>query len=79
MVIWHPPRLVHENYFISDGHNLNLVFEPEWLESLSPDATLPCKAVSWDDGLAYRFGLELYRGMNRDGKVAKECVSKLPL
>jgi AraC family transcriptional regulator len=77
MVIWHPPELVHENYFISDDHNLNLVFEPEWLESLPPDATLPCKAVSWDGGLAYRFGLELYRGMNRDGKVSKESVINL--
>jgi hypothetical protein len=77
MVIWHPPELVHENYFISDGHNLNLVFEPGWLESLPPDATLPCKALSGDDGLAYRFGLELYRGMNRDGKVSKESVINL--
>jgi AraC family transcriptional regulator len=68
---------VHENFFISDGHNLNLVFEPEWLESLPPDATLPCKAVSWDGGLAYRFGLELYRGLNRDGQVSKESVINL--
>lgn len=77
MVIWHPPELVHENYFISDGHNLNLVFEPEWLKSLPADAALPDKAVAWDGGLAYRFGLELYRGLNRDTQVSQESVINL--
>ena len=77
MVIWHPPGLVHENHFISNGHNLNLVFEPWWLEALPPDASLPGKPLSWEGGLAYRFGLELYRGLNRDAQVSQESVINL--
>jgi AraC family transcriptional regulator len=77
MVIWHPPDLVHENYFVSDGHNLNLVFAPEWLEGLRPNASLPGNALSWEGGLAYRFGLELYRGLNRDAQVSQESVINL--
>jgi AraC family transcriptional regulator len=77
MVIWHPPDLVHENHFISDGHNLNLVFEPWWLESLPPEESLPGKILSWEGGLAYRFGLELYRGLNRDSQVSQESVINL--
>ena len=77
MVIWHPPDLVHENHFISDGHNPNLVFEPWWLESLPPEESLPGKILSWEGGLAYRFGLELYRGLNRDSQVSQESVINL--
>jgi AraC family transcriptional regulator len=77
MVIWHPPDLVHENLFISNGHNLNLVFEPWWLESLPPDESLPGKVLTWEGGLAYRFGLELYRGLNRDSQVSQESVINL--
>src|SRR5580704_7257006 len=66
MVIWHPPDLVHENRFASNGHNLNLAFETGWLEGLPPDISLPNRARSWEGGLPYRFGLELYRSLNRD-------------
>jgi hypothetical protein len=59
MVIWHPTELVHENNFVSDGHNLNLVIGPEWLEDLPPDTSLPDSARSWEGGLPYRVGLEL--------------------
>src|SRR6266851_5093673 len=60
MVIWHPAGLKHENRFVSDGHNLNLAFDAEWLGSLPPDVSLPDKARSWRGGLPYRFGLALY-------------------
>jgi AraC family transcriptional regulator len=60
-----------------DGHNLNLVFEPWWLESLPPEESLPGKILSWEGGLAYRFGLELYRGLNRDSQVSQESVINL--
>jgi AraC family transcriptional regulator len=77
MVIWHPPDLVHENHFVSNGHNLNLVFEPRWLESLPPDGSPPRKALSWEGGLAYRFGLDLYRSLNRDAQISQESVVNL--
>ena len=77
MVIWHPPGLVHENRFGSDGHNLNLAFEPVWLQCLPPDVTLPSKAHSWESGLPYRFGLELYRSLNRDAQISEELVFNL--
>src|SRR5258708_1583831 len=54
MVIWHPPDLVHGNCFVSDGHNLNLAFEPLWLESLPPDLSVPSRTHLWDGGLPYR-------------------------
>lgn len=77
MVIWHPPDLVHENCFVSNGHNLNLVFGPEWLESLPPDISLPNRTRSCEGGLPYRFGLELYRGLNRDAQICYESVVNL--
>jgi AraC family transcriptional regulator len=33
--------------------------------------------LSWKGGLAYRFGLELYRGLNRDAQVSQESVINL--
>ena len=77
MVIWHPPDLVHENTFVSSGHNLNLAFEAGWLEGLPPDISLPNKARSWEGGLPYRFGLELYRTLNREAKISRESVVNL--
>ena len=77
MVIWHPADLVHDNNFISNGHNLNLVIEPEWLEGLPTDTSLPDGARSWDGGLPYRIGLELYRSLNRDAQISDESVFNL--
>jgi AraC family transcriptional regulator len=77
MVIWHPPDLVHENSFVSNGHNLNLAFGPEWLESLPRDIILPDKSRSWEGGLPYRLGLELYRGLNQDTQISVESVLNL--
>jgi AraC family transcriptional regulator len=77
MVIWHPADLVHENNFVSDGHNLNLVIAPEWLEGLPPDISLPDRARSWEGGLPYRIGLQLYRGLNRDAQISHESVVDL--
>jgi AraC family transcriptional regulator len=77
MVIWHPAGLVHENNFVSDGHNLNLVIGPEWLEGLPPDISLPDSARSWEGGSPYRIGLELYRGLNRDAQISHESVFNL--
>jgi AraC family transcriptional regulator len=77
MVIWHPPELVHENSFVSDGHNLNLAFEPGWLESLPPGISLPAKSRSWNGGLPYRFGLELYRSLNSGRQISQESVVNL--
>jgi AraC family transcriptional regulator len=77
MVIWHPADLVHANDFVSDGHNLNLVIEPEWLEDLPSDISLPDSARSWEGGSPYRIGLELYRGLNRDAQIPHESVFNL--
>jgi AraC family transcriptional regulator len=77
MVIWHPADLVHENNFISNGHNLNLVIGPEWLEGLPPDISLPDSARSWEGGLANRIGLELYRSLNQDALISQESVVNL--
>lgn len=77
MVIWHPADLVHANNFVSNGHNLNLVIGPEWLEGLPPDISLPDSARSWEGGLPYRIGLDLYRDWNRDGQISHESVFNL--
>jgi AraC family transcriptional regulator len=77
MVIWHPAGLVHENNFISNGHNLNLVIEPEWLEGLPTDTSLPYGARLWDGDLPYRIGLELYHSLNRDAQISDESVFNL--
>jgi AraC family transcriptional regulator len=77
MVLWHPPGLVHENCFISSGHNLNIAFEPRWLANLSPDITLPQTTCCWEGGLPYRFGMRLYRSLNMDAKVPMESVFDL--
>jgi AraC family transcriptional regulator len=77
MVIWHPADLVHENNFINNGHNLNLVIGPEWLEGLPPDISVPDNARSWEGGLAYRIGLELYRSLNQDALISQESVVNL--
>jgi AraC family transcriptional regulator len=77
MVIWHPPDLMHENRFVSNGHNMNLVFAPEWLEGLPPDISLPDKARQWEGGLPYRLGLELYRSLNRGAQISEESVVNL--
>jgi AraC family transcriptional regulator len=76
-VIWHPSGLIHENRFVSNGHNLNLVLAPEWLENLPPDTFLPDRTRSWEGGLSYRFGLELYRGLNRHAQISQESVINL--
>lgn len=76
-VVWHPPGLFHENNFVSDGHNLNLVLAPEWLKTLPTDLTLPDKSRTWQGGLPYRFGLELYRGLNRGAQISYESVINL--
>jgi AraC family transcriptional regulator len=76
-VIWHPPGEAHEDRFVSDGHILNLAFNPEWLEDLPPDVTLPDKACSWEGGLPYRLGLDLYRSLNRDAQISHESVVNL--
>jgi hypothetical protein len=77
MVIWHPADLVHENDFVSDGHNLNLVVGLEWLEVLPPDISLPDSGRSWEGGLPYRVGLELYRSLNQDAQISHESVFNL--
>jgi AraC family transcriptional regulator len=77
MVIWHPADLVHENNFVSNGHNLNLVMGPDWLENLPPDISLPDSARSWEGGLPYRLGLELYRRLNQDAQISHESVCNL--
>lgn len=77
MVIWHPADLVHGNNFVSDGHNLNLVIGPEWLEGLPPDTYLPYGGRSWEGGLPYRVGLELYRCLNQDAQISHESVFNL--
>jgi AraC family transcriptional regulator len=77
MVIWHPADLVHENNFVSNGHNLNLVIGPERLEGLPPDISLPDRACSWEGGLPYRLGLELYRSLNQDAQISHESVFNL--
>jgi AraC family transcriptional regulator len=77
MVIWHPADLVHANNFVSDGHNLNLVIAPEWLEGLPPEISLPDSARSWEGGLPYRIGLELYRSLNQDAQISHESVCNL--
>lgn len=77
MVIWHPPDLVHENRFISDGHNLNLAFEPDWFGGLPTDISLPDRGRSWEGGLPYRLGLDLYRTLNREAKISHESVFNL--
>jgi AraC family transcriptional regulator len=77
MVIWHPAGLVHENNFVSDGHNLNLVLWPEWLKGLPPDIALPDTARSWEGGLPYRIGLELYRSLNQDAQISHDSVADL--
>jgi AraC family transcriptional regulator len=77
MVIWHPPDLVHENCFVSNGHNLNLAFEAEWLETLPSDISFPIDTHSCKGGLPYRFGMELYRGLNRDTQISQEAVVDL--
>src|SRR5258708_22398180 len=77
MVIWHPADLVHENNFVSDGHNLNLVIAPEWLEGLPSDIPLPASARSWEGGLPYRIGLELYRNLNQETQISYESVVNL--
>jgi AraC family transcriptional regulator len=77
MVIWHPADLVHENNFVSDGHNLNLVIAPEWLEGLPSDISLPNSARSWEGGLPYRIGLELYRNLNQEAQISYESVVNL--
>jgi AraC family transcriptional regulator len=77
MVIWHPADLVHENNFVSNGHNLNLVIGPEWLEGLPPDISLPDSGRSWEGGLPYRVGLELYRRLNQDAQISHESVADL--
>jgi AraC family transcriptional regulator len=76
-VIWHPPDESHEDRFVSDGHILNLAFKDEWLEDLPPEVTLPDKACWWEGGLPYRFGLELYQALNRDGQISHESVVNL--
>ena len=77
MVIWHPADLVHANNFISNGHNLNLVIAPEWLDGLPPEISLPDSGRSWEGGLAYRIGLELYRSLNQEGQISQESVLNL--
>src|ERR1700722_18036949 len=77
MVVWHPPGLVHENCFISNSHNMNLVFSHEWLESLPPDISLPDCCRCWEGGLPYRFGLDLYRSLNRGAQISHEGVINL--
>jgi AraC family transcriptional regulator len=77
MVIWHPADLVHANDFVSDGHNLNLVIEPEWLEDLPSDISLPVSSRSWEGGTPYRIGLELYCGLNRNTQIPHESVFDL--
>jgi AraC family transcriptional regulator len=77
MVMWHPAGLVHENSFVSNGHNLNLVIGPEWLEGLPADISLPDRARSWEGGLPYRLGLELYRSLNQDAQISHESVFNL--
>jgi AraC family transcriptional regulator len=76
MVIWHPPGLVHENVFVSDGHNLNLAFAPRWLADL-PDITLPKHTRIWQGGLPYRLGLQLYRSMNQHAPISPDSVFDL--
>jgi hypothetical protein len=61
MVLWHPLGLLHENCFVTHGHNLNLAFEPKWLASLPHDVSLPVSTHWWEGGLPYRFGLQLSR------------------
>ena len=77
IVIWHPADLVHANNFVSDGHNLNLVIGPDWLEGLPSDISLPACDRLWEGGLPYRIGLELYRGLNRDAQISDESVFNL--
>jgi len=77
MVLWHPPGLVHENCFVSSGHNLNLAFEPKWLASLPHDVSLPVSTHWWEGALPYRFGLQLYRSLNTDAPVPMESVFDL--
>jgi AraC family transcriptional regulator len=77
MVIWHPAGLVHENSFVTDGHNLNLVLWPEWLKSLPPDISLPDTARSWEGGVPYRTGLELYRSLNQGAQISHDSVTDL--
>lgn len=77
MVIWHPPGLVHENNFVSKGHNVNLVLGQKWMENLPADVALPHNDCSWQDGLPYRLGLDLYRGLNQDAQVPAEIVFEL--
>jgi len=77
MAIWHPPGLVHQNRFLSDGHNFNLVFEAEWLQRLPPDVLLPAHARIWEAGAAYRLGSALYRGPNVEGRICEEAAIDL--
>lgn len=77
MVLWHPPDLVHENCFVTSGHNLNLAFEPKWLASLPRDVSLPANTHCWLGGLPYRFGLQLYRSLNTDAQIPMESVFEL--
>jgi AraC family transcriptional regulator len=76
-VIWHPPGLVHENRFLSDGHNFNLVFDPEYRDMLPPDVRLPAKEGVWAGGVPFRFGLELYRSLNTSGRICEEAAIDL--
>ena len=50
---------------------------PEWLEDLPPDTSLPDSARSWEGGLPYRVGLELYRSLNQDAQISHESVFNL--
>ena len=76
-VIWHPPGLVHENRFLSDGHNFNLAFDPGYREMLPSDVRLPAKERVWEDRVPYRFGLELYRSLNTSGRICEEAAIDL--
>lgn len=77
MVIWHPPGLLHENVFLSHTHNLNVAFTPEWAALFGTEAPLPSVARSWKGGVAYGLGLELYRALNLDGKIAEDAVMNM--
>jgi AraC family transcriptional regulator len=76
-VIWHPPGEAHEDRFVSEGHILNLAFSAAWLKDQPPEIALPDKARSWEGGLPFRFGLELYRSLNRNASIPLESVINL--
>jgi len=76
-VVWHPAGEIHEDRFVNDGHILFLAFKDEWLKTLPADLLLRNQGCSWEGGLLYRFGLELYQELNRCGSISLETVVDL--